>query len=878
LFQKNMDFESVGPFNSATKRPKPEHLARSKYQSIPQMNALPGARPGHWLAPPAYCETMIPLELKHVIRRLQRAPAFTAIAVITLAIGIGANSAIFSVINGVLLKPLPYPDPERLVGVWETAPGFGFPRRFDASPATYFTFREESRAFQDIGLYRSQPVTVTGLAEPERVRAVFVTDGTLPILGVQPILGRFFSRKDDSVGSPETVLLSNAYWQQTFGSNTSVIGRRLIVDGKARTIIGVLPAGLRFADGKAALFLPFQFDRNKVFIGNFSFAAVARLKPGSTLAQANADVARMLPLMSEKFQPIPGASLEMFKQVHFGPDVHPLKEDVVGDVGKVLWIVMGVVGIVLFIACANVANLLLVRADGRQHELAIRVALGATRRRLARELLLESVVLGVAGGALGLVQASFVLQLLIAIGPAELPRLDQVSIDAPALFFTLGISLFGGLLFGLVPVFKYAGPKIGFALREGGRALSASRERHRTRNALVVVQVALALVLLISSGLMIRTFQAMRHVQPGFTDPGSIQTFRIYIPDASVKDPERVFRMLEDMKDKLASIPGVRSVAVSNSVTMDGVSDSDPVLVEDDPAAERKAPLLRRYKFITPGYFHTMGNSLVAGRDITWTDIHEKRPVVLISQNLARLYWQTPAAAVGKRVRETFTGKYREIIGVAADERDDGPNQKAPYIAYWPLLMRDFWGQPVVVQRSVAFATRTSRAGSENFINDVRRTIWSVNPNTPIADVQTIQQIYDRSMARTSFTLVMLAIAAGMALLLGLVGIYGVISYVVSQRTREIGIRMALGASHRAVKRMFVGYALSLVMIGVILGVVAAAALTRAMQALLFDTSPLDPLTYFAVSLVVLTAALLASYFPSRRATTIDPADALRVE
>jgi predicted permease len=377
---------------------------------------------------------------------------------------------------------------------------------------------------------------------------------------------------------------------------------------------------------------------------------------------------------------------------------------------------------------------------------------------------------------------------------------------------------------------------------------------------------------------MIHTFQAMRHVQPGFTDPATIQTFRIDVPDADVKDPQRVARMFEDMDHKLTSIPGVKSVSISNSITMDGMSDNDPVLAQDHPESQRNIAVLRRYKFVAPGYFRTMGNSLAAGRDITWTDMHENHPVVLISQNLARLYWGSPEAAIGKRVRENLKGKYREIIGVVADERDDGPDQVSPYIAYWPLLRHDFWGDPVRIERNVAFAVRTRRAGSESFLNDIRHTIWSVDPNLPIADIQTVQQIYDKSMARTSFTLVMLGIATGMALLLGLIGIYGVISYVVSQRTREIGIRMALGASHGSVRRMFIGYALSLVIVGVFSGIAVAAAVTRAMRALLFETSQLDPLTYGAVSLILLIAALVASYFPARRATTIDPADALRIE
>ncbi|MBV9405484.1 MAG: ABC transporter permease [Acidobacteriaceae bacterium] len=820
---------------------------------------------------------MIPLELKHVFRRLARTPGFTIITLVTLAIGIGANSAIFSIVENVLLKPLPYKDSQRLAGVWLTAPGFGF-QQFDVSAAAYFTFREENRVFQDIGMYRRDAVTVTGLAEPEQIHAVFVTDGVLPILAVRPLIGRLFNRNDDTAGAPETVLLSNAYWHRKFGGRSSVLGSRLVVDGKARTIIGVLPAHFHFGDDEAALFVPFQLDRGKVFIGNFSYSAVARLKPGISVPQANADVRRMLPMMGQKFQPISGTTLETFKYARFGSDVHPLKQDIVGDIGKVLWVVMGVVGIVLFIACANVANLLLVRAEGRQHEFAVRVSLGATRRRIARELLLESGILALAGGVLGVLLASFVLQLILALKPAHLPRLDQISINLPVLLFTAGIALFGGVFSGIVTVFRYAGQHIGIAIRESGRIASGGRDRHRTRNALVVVQVALALTLLISSGLMIRTFRAMRSVRPGFANPASIQTFRVFIPPAQVKDPEHVAQMLEDMDHRLASIPGVKSVAIADGVTMSGVSDNDPVMPEDHVPVESNVAALRRYKLISPGYFQTMGNPLIAGRDLSWNDIHENRPVVLVSENLARLYWREPANAIGKRVRESLQSRYREVIGVVADEHDDGPDRKAPYIAYWPFRMQNFFGEQVSVERNVAFAVRTSRAGSASFLEDLRRSVWSVNADIAIAEPQTMEQIFNKSTARTSFTLVMLAVAAGMALLLGLVGIYGVVSYVVSQRTREIGIRMALGATHNAVQRMFVGYALSLVVTGAVAGISAAAAVTRTMRALLFQTSPLDPVTYGGVSLILLLAALLASYFPARRATTVDPMEALRVE
>jgi predicted permease len=816
-------------------------------------------------------------QLKHIFRRLMRSPVFTAITLATLAIGIGANTAVFSVISGVLLKPLPYPDSDNLVAVWQTAPGIGLPE-LDASPSCYFTYREEGQTFQDIGLWRNDSVSVTGIGEPEEVAALSVTDGTLPVLGVQPILGRWFTRKDDLPGSPETVMLSYGYWQRRFGRDPQVIGRRIIVDSKAREIIGVMPEGFTLMNHGLALIVPFQLDRSKTFVGNFSYRAVARLKPGVTIAQANADVGRMIPLMIRKFPPAPGMSTKMLDEARLGPSVRPLKRDVVGDAGKLLWVLLATVGIVLCIACANVANLLLVRAEGRQQELAIRAALGAGWAQIARDLLFESLTLGLAGGVLGLGVAYAMLRLLVSLAPAGLPRLHEISIDSSVLAFTLGISLLAGLLFGLIPVFKYAGPRLGTSLREAGRSLSQSRERHRARSMLVIVQVSLALVLLISSGLMIRTFQALRQVQPGFTQPNEILTLRVSIPEAQVPDPENVVRMQDAILQKVKQIPGVSAASISASITLDGSSSNDPIYSEDRTYSESQIPPLRRYKWIGPGYFKTMGNPLLAGRDITWADIYNKTPVVLISENLARELWHDPAAAIGKRVRESPKGTWREVIGVAGNERDDGVNKKAPTIAFWPVLVKDFWGEKFSVERSVAVAVRSSRTGSTGFLKQVQQAVWSVNGNLTIANVRTVQEIYERSMARTSFTLLMLAIAGGMALLLGIVGIYGVISYSVTQRTREIGIRMALGAQHQDVRRMFVGHGFLLTSIGVACGLAVASALMHFMSSLLFEVSPVDPATYCAVSIALMAIAVLASYLPARRATAVDPSVALRAE
>ncbi|MGH9629346.1 MAG: ABC transporter permease, partial [Bryobacteraceae bacterium] len=492
-------------------------------------------------------------QVRQIIRRLKRSPVFTAMTLITLAAGIGATTAIFSVVNGILLKPLPYPEPERLVGVWHTAPGIGFDV-FNMSPATYYIYREEQRTLEDIGVWSSGTVTVTGTSEPEQVETLYVTDGTLPILGVQPIRGRWFTPSDDAPKSPETMMLSYAWWQTRFGGDPGVVGRRILVNGIAREVIGIMPELFRFLDLRPSIILPMRFNRNEVFIGNFSYQSIARLKPGVTIAQVNGDIARMLPMLVQKFSPPPGMSMKMLEDARIGPNVRPLKEDVVGDVGRVLWVLMATVGIVLFIACANVANLLLVRAEGRQQELAVRVALGASRGRIARDLLFETVTLGLLGGVLGLGVAYAALRLLVLLAPANLPRLDEISIDPTVLVFTITTSLLAGLLFGLVPVVKYTGPRLIAALRAGSRTFSDGRERHWTRSTLVVVQVGLAMVLLIGSGLMIRTLYGLRQVQPGFIEPEQLLTFRISIPAAQVKEPERVARMYHDFIERIGAI------------------------------------------------------------------------------------------------------------------------------------------------------------------------------------------------------------------------------------------------------------------------------------------------------------------------------------
>jgi len=814
---------------------------------------------------------------KHILRRFLRTPLFTALTVLTLAIGIGANTAIFSVVEGILLRPLPFNQSDELVAVDHVAPGVNLPNA-GAAPFLYFTYRDESKTLQDVGLWRTDTASLTGLAEPEEIRSLDVTPSVLPILRVQPMLGRLLSEDDGKEGQPRTALLTYGYWRSKFGGDPSVVGRRITLDGQQTDVIGVLPESFRFLDAHPSVVLPLQFDRSKIFLGMFSYRAVGRLKPGTTLAQANADVGRMIPSAISKFPPFPGFSAQMFSEARLGPLVQPLKESLVGELSRVLWVLMATVGMVLLIACANVANLLLVRAEGRQHELAIRAALGAGWGRIAREMLAESLTLGAIGGVVALALAYGALAVLKALAPANLPRVDEISIGPAVLAFTAIVALVSSALFGMIPVVKYAGPQLGTALRAAGRSVSDSRERHRARSVLVVVQVALALVLLVSSGLMIRTFQQLRNVDPGFVQAQEVQTLRISIPSSTIKEPEAVVRMEQNILDRIAQIPGVRSVGFTTVLPMDDGGWHDPIFAEDHVYTEGQIPPLRLYKFVSPGLLSTMGNRLIVGRELSWSDTYEKHPVAMVSENLARELWKDPQAAIGKRIRDNLKAPWREVIGVVSDERTDGVNQKPPTTVYWPVLMDKFSGDEVSVRRSVAFVVRSSRTGASAFVTEISRAVWSVNPNLPLAGVRTLDEIYRRSLARTSFTLVMLALAGGMALVLGIAGIYGVMSYSVSQRTREIGIRVALGARNDEVIRMFVSHGARLAGVGIVCGLVAAVLLTRFMSSLLFNVEPRDPLTYGIVCASLVFAAIAASYVPALRATSVDPVEALRAE
>ena len=818
--------------------------------------------------------------LRQMARRFVHTPVFTAVTLLTLAISIGANTAIFSVVESVLLKPLPYPESNRLVGVWYTGPGVNI-KDLNMAPFLYFIEREQAKTIVDIGGYDGDAFTVTGAGEPEQTRGMDVTSGTLPLLGVHPELGRLISEADDKPGAAPTVMISYSYWQRRFGGNAAAVGTMLQLDGKPHQVIGVLPAGFRFLDyNDADLFVPMQWDRSKTKLGNFSDHGIARLKPGVTMDQMSAEMARLIPVAIRSFPPPPGFDPKIIESARVAPNLRPLKRDVIGDVGSALWVMMGSLGMVLLIACANVANLLLVRVEGRRQELAIRAALGSGSGRIAADLLMESVTLGVAGGLLGLALASAALRALVSAGPAGLPRLHEIGIDSTVLIFTLGIALFTSLLIGAIPVLRYAGARNSMSLREGGRGLSQGRSQSRSRNALVVLQIAMALVLLICSGLMIQTFRAMMRVDPGFRDPASVLTFHLYVPEATIPDTdgERLVRTELAIRDKLATLPSVTSATFGSSVPMDGRSNNDLVYAQDRAYSANELPPVRRFKFVAPGYLASLGTPLIAGRDFTWTDNYQRLPVALISENFAKEYWHDARNAIGKRIRVANTDPWREIVGVVANTYDDGVSEDPPSEVYWPLLMGPFEGSKDRSERYLTYVVRSPSAASAAFLNEAKQAVWSVESGLPLANPDTLGHLYTKSMARTSFTLVLLSIAGAMALLLGIVGIFGVVSYGISQRTREIGIRMALGAQRREITSMFVRQGFLLTGIGVVLGLGASAATMRFLSSLLFHVSPIDPLTYGGVTLVIAVVGWIACYLPSRRAASVEPMSALRSE
>jgi putative ABC transport system permease protein len=804
-------------------------------------------------------------DVRYMVRTFGKRGVF-ATAVLILGLGIGGATAIFSVVNGVLLKPLTYPDPEALVRIVHRIGGVEQPYFSDAIYLTYVT---AGQAFEDLGVWSpGETATVTSSGEPEEVRVLTASRGVLTTLRVRPEIGRWFSTAEDAPGARDTVMLSSGYWRRRFGGDRRVLERAVNVNGRPHQVVGVIPPDVGVAENFDVI-LPLRIDPGAPKPG-FRLLGVARLKPAITLARANADVARMVPLWVKN----PAG------RAQWAPALRPLKQDVIGNIGRTLWVLLGATCVVLFMACANVANLLLVRANTRGQEMAVRTALGASRGRIARQLIAESVVLALAAGAVGVAFAYAGLRALLALAPPDLPRLAEIAIDPLVLGFAVAVSVISGLLFGIMLILKSVRGPMANALISGGRATGLAPEQQRVQQLLVAIQIAVALVLLVSAGLMIRSFQALRQVEPGFTQPERVQAFNIYIPENEVREPERVIRLQHALLDAVTAIPGVASVAFTTRLPMGEERSSTALAVEGgEREDERRTPPNRQVKINSPGVFHTLGTPLVAGRDFTWTDVYDMRGVAIISENLARELWGAPAAALGKRVREYYAADspWREIVGVVSNVTDDGADRPPPPTIYWPAQPTEpLLSMSGYQSRRVSFALRSERAGTNSLLEEVRAAVRSVNANLPLGRVHTLNEIYDRSLARTTFALVLLAVAATMALALGVSGLYSVTAYAVSQRWHEIGVRLAVGAQPHEIRRLFLRWGLILGGYGVAAGIAAAIGLTRLMRSLLFEVSPLDPITLFAVSLLLMTSAVLAAYLPSRSAASANPVETLR--
>ena len=797
-------------------------------------------------------------DARHALRMVRLNPGFSAAAILSLALGIGANTAMFILVNAVLIRPLPYPQSDALVRVANRlAIQEQVFEESDLSPAMYAACRESSRAFESFGVWIAGAATLTGLGDPEQLVTVSATQGALPALAVPAHIGRWFSNEDDTPGTAETVILSYGFWQRKFGGAPGVLGRTILIDFIPRQVIGVMPRGFQFVNLSPDILLPQRFSARTP--DELSYSGIARLKPGVTVAQANQDVARVWKIWGET--PAVGKMLQAFK---VQPNVHPLKKDVVGDVGPVLRLLMGALGLVLLLVCANVANLVLVRAQSRRQEFAIRAALGAGWGRIARELLVESLTLGFLGGTLGVALAYAGLRVLVTEAPANLPRLAEISIDGTAVAFVLACSIGSSLLFGLAAVLRCGLP---------GRVRSVRGSTHgvqqlRAQNALVVVQVAFAFVLLVASGLVIRSFLALRAVIPGFTNPERIQTVRIAIPEALAPDLERVIRLQSELQRRLSAIPGVTAVGFGSALPLELEYRNGIMIAIEGRTFPGQLPPNRAFKSMSPGLLAAQGTRLAAGRDFTWEDVFGKRDVAIVSENMARENWGQPGDALGKRIRFGTTGPWNEVVGVTENVHADGMNLPPPATVYAHIGGR----------RAVTFAIRSERAGTQSFLHEVAGAIHAANPDLPLAKVRTLNDVYRQSMAHTSFALVLLGIAGAMSLTLAIVGVYGVLAYAVTQRRREIAIRLALGSEPRSLQWLFVRKGLILNAAGGLFGLLLAAVLSRWIASMLFGLTPLDPLTYATSGALLAAAAFAASYIPARNAAGLDPIETLRSE
>ena len=819
--------------------------------------------------------------VKPAWRSLRRNPAFSLTASLTLIIGIGAAVAIFALVNGVLLRPLPYGEPERLVGVYHDLSVVGLPRGNQTS-AMYFTYKKLARSLESIGVYQSDAANVSdprGGSEPQRINSARVTASMIPLLRVTPLVGRTFTDAEDSPRGPNVVLIGEGLWRSRFGADRNVLGRTLEVNGRSREIVGVMPQRFRFPEAETQLWMPLQLDPNDPYPGGFNYEAVARLRQGITPADAGRDLKAVLPRMVELSPNLaPGVSTQMLlDQAKPVPYVVPLKDEVTGGIAKTLWIVAAAALVVLFVACANVTNLILVRADGRQRELAVREALGAGRGRVMAYFLGESVVVTAVSAVVGLALATLAIRVLVSRGPTAIPRLAEVRVDLGVVGFAIAVAVFVAIVCSIVPALRIGRVNLNNALREGGRGGTAGRARQRIRSALVAGQIALALVALASSGLLLRTFQQLNAVRPGF-EAEHLATFWVSLPGARYPSDTTAARFYAQLLDRVRSLPGVTAAGITQRLPLVSNGRSqDPFYPEGDDSYASKIPPLQLFTTTDGGYFKAMGIPLLAGR--TFDRLDTQRPnEAIISQATAVQFYRdsTGRSVLGKRFRELPGGPWYTIIGVVGNTRDTSLASPPSQAVYFPQTYsaKEFQAQ---TRWTMALVVRT--AGEPAAITPaVQRVVRDLDPSLPLFDVRTMTGIASASMAQLSFAIIVLGAAALVTLLLGAVGLYGVMAYVVSLRTRELAVRIALGATPGAVVRMLTTQGVTVTAVGVAGGLVLFVVVARALKSLLFGVASMDPVTLASASFLLVAIAALASWLPARRTSRVDPADVLRAE
>jgi predicted permease len=811
-------------------------------------------------------------DIRYGLRILAKSPGFAVVAILTLALGIGANTALFSVVNGVLLNPLPFSQPDRLVALYERSPQF---EKQSISYPNFLDWRRDNRSFSQMAAFRQDDFDLTGMGMPQRVAVEMVSASFFPLLGVKPVIGRTFLPQEDELGGRPVVLLSNGFWHSKFGGSPGVLGRSITLSNTDYTIIGVIPAGFRYQSGNfhrdTQVFVPIGqwsapiFQDRRAAMG---MDAVGRLKPGVTLAQAQAEMDAVAGNLSRQY---PNADKGI------GISLSSLKEDVVGSIRPFLLVLLAAVGFVLLIACANVANLLLARSTGRTREFAIRTALGAGQGRVVRQLLTESILLSLAGGALGLGLAAWGTQAALRVLPEALPRAGDVHLDGRVLLFTLAASLLAGVIFGLVPALKTTRADIHETLKEGGRG--SSGVRHRTQRSLVAVEMAMAVVLLIGAGLMIRSLAKLWTVNPGF-DPHHLLTFALSFPMERGTTPDSVRASLQQVRDRLQSVPGVQAVSLTvGSMPMSGDSEL-PFWIDGrpKPATDSEMPTALFYT-AQPDYLKAMDIPLVRGRFLTSQDNEHSPQVMVIDQQFARLYFHGENP-IGQRVHIEMLGTTPEIVGIVGHvkqwglDRDSTSKVQAQF--YFPISQVPDSLMPLLAG-GTGVVVRTANA-PQSAVAPIRGAIERYNSRIVMYETETMDAIIADSLSSRRFSMILLGAFAGLALLLSCIGIYGVISYLVGQRLHEIGIRLALGAQQRDVLRMILGEGARMALLGVGIGLAAALALTRLMQRMLFGVSAHDPLTFFAVAALLFLVAIAACYTPALRATRVDPSRSLRFE